>query len=124
MRSGAPTASATCSRSWMCITGRARCSSTNGISTSSRPPTWRVRCLEDRRLAQRREADRVPLTVSPLSNVKLEVVETLEQHPVAKMLEHGLCATVNSDGPAYFGGYVGENLPGVANALQLDEAAL
>jgi adenosine deaminase len=83
-----------------------------------------VRCLEDRRLVARLEADRVPLTVCPFSNVRLKVVETLEQHPLAKMLEHGLCATVNSDDPAYFGGYVGENLAGVADALQLDDAVL
>jgi adenosine deaminase len=83
-----------------------------------------VRCLEDRRLVQRLEADRIPLTLCPFSNVKLRVVETLEQHPLAKMLEHGLCATVNSDDPAYFGGYVGENLAAVAKALQLDDAAL
>jgi len=83
-----------------------------------------VRCLEDRRLVARLEADRVPLTVCPFSNVRLKVVETLEQHPLAKMLEHGLCATVNSDDPAYFGGYVGENLAGVADALQLDDATL
>jgi len=83
-----------------------------------------VRCLEDRRLVARLEADRVPLTVCPFSNVRLKVVETLEQHPLAKMLDHGLCATVNSDDPAYFGGYVGENLAGVADALQLDEPAL
>ena len=83
-----------------------------------------VRCLEDRRLVARLEADRVPLTVCPFSNVRLKVVETLEQHPLAKMLDHGLCATVNSDDPAYFGGYVGENLAGVADALQLDDATL
>ena len=83
-----------------------------------------VRCLEDRRLVQRLEADRTPLTVCPFSNVKLRVVETLEQHPLATMLEHGLCATVNSDDPAYFGGYVGENLAGVAHALKLDDDAL
>jgi adenosine deaminase len=83
-----------------------------------------VRCLEDRALVQRLEADRIPLTVCPFSNVKLRVVDTLEQHPLATMLEHGLCATVNSDDPAYFGGYVGENLAGVADALQLDDAAL
>ena len=83
-----------------------------------------VRCLEDRRLVQRLEADRIPLTVCPFSNVKLRVVDTLEQHPLAKMLEHGLCATVNSDDPAYFGGYVGENLAGVAKALQLDDDAV
>jgi adenosine deaminase len=83
-----------------------------------------VRCLEDRRLVARLEADRIPLTVCPFSNVKLKVVDTLEQHPLAKMLDHGLCATVNSDDPAYFGGYVGENLAGVANALKLDDGAL
>jgi adenosine deaminase len=83
-----------------------------------------VRCLEDRRLVQRLEADRTPLTVCPFSNVKLRVVGTLEQHPLATMLERGLCATVNSDDPAYFGGYVGENLAGVAKALQLDDDTL
>jgi adenosine deaminase len=83
-----------------------------------------VRCLEDRRLVQRLEVDRVPLTVCPFSNVKLRVVDTLEQHPLAKMLELGLRATVNSDDPAYFGGYVGENLKGVAQALHLDDGAL
>lgn len=83
-----------------------------------------VRCLEDRSLVQRLATDRIPLTVCPFSNVKLRVVETLEQHPLQKMLEHGLCATVNSDDPAYFGGYVGENLAGVAEALRLDDATL
>ncbi len=83
-----------------------------------------VRCLEDRRLVQRLEADRTPLTVCPFSNVKLRVVDTLEQHPLATMLDHGLCATVNSDDPAYFGGYVGENLAGVRDALGLGDDAL
>jgi adenosine deaminase len=83
-----------------------------------------VRCLEDRRLVQRLGADRVPLTVCPFSNVRLRVVDTLGKHPLARMLEHGLCATVNSDDPAYFGGYVGENLAGVAEALHLNDGAL
>jgi adenosine deaminase len=83
-----------------------------------------VRCLEDRSLVHRLGADRIPLTVCPFSNVKLRVVDRLEQHPLATMLEHGLCATVNSDDPAYFGGYVGENLAGVARALGLDDGAL
>ena len=83
-----------------------------------------MRCLEDRSLVRRLGADRIPLTVCPFSNVKLRVVDTLEQHPLATMLEHGLCATVNSDDPAYFGGYVGENLAGVAKALQLDDDTL
>jgi len=80
-----------------------------------------VRCLEDRALVRRLETDRIPLTVCPFSNVKLRVVDTLEQHPLATMLDHGLCATVNSDDPAYFGGYVGDNLAAVARALQLDD---
>jgi adenosine deaminase len=80
-----------------------------------------VRCLEDRSLVHRLSADRIPLTVCPFSNVKLRVVDRLDQHPLAKMLEHGLCATVNSDDPAYFGGYVGANLAEVAKALRLDD---
>src|SRR5947209_12057581 len=83
-----------------------------------------VRCLEDRSLVHRLGTDRIPLTVCPFSNVKLRVVDRLEQHPLATMLEHGLCATVNSDDPAYFGGYVGENLAGVAKALGLADDAL
>jgi adenosine deaminase len=83
-----------------------------------------VRCLEDRSLVHRLGADRIPLTVCPFSNVRLRVVDTLEQHPLAKMLDHGLCATVNSDDPAYFGGYVGDNLAGVAEALRLDDNAV
>jgi adenosine deaminase len=83
-----------------------------------------VRCLEDRSLVHRLEADRIPLTVCPFSNVRLRVVDTLEQHPLGRMLEHGLCATVNSDDPAYFGGYVGQNLAGVAQALRLDDDAM
>ena len=83
-----------------------------------------VRCLEDRSLVHRLGTDRIPLTVCPFSNVKLRVVDALEQHPLAKMLERGLCATVNSDDPAYFGGYVGDNLAGVAQALRLDDGAL
>jgi adenosine deaminase len=83
-----------------------------------------VRCLEDDDLVTRLVAEQIPLTVCPFSNVRLRVVDTLEQHPLATMLEHGLCATVNSDDPAYFGGYVGENLAAVADALRLDDDAL
>jgi adenosine deaminase len=76
-----------------------------------------VRSLEDARLVARLRDERTPLTVCPLSNVKLRVVDTLADHPLAQMLEAGLCATVNSDDPAYFGGYVGENFAAVAGAL-------
>jgi adenosine deaminase len=83
-----------------------------------------VRSLEDPRLVARLRDEKIPLTVCPFSNVKLRVVDTLRDHPLARMLELGLHATVNSDDPAYFGGYVGENLAGVAEALGLDEDAL
>jgi len=83
-----------------------------------------VRSLEDPRLVARLRDERIPLTVCPFSNVKLRVVDRLADHPLARMLEAGLCATVNSDDPAYFGGYVGENLDGVAQALDLGTSEL
>ena len=83
-----------------------------------------VRCLEDSDLVRRLESEHMPLTVCPFSNVKLRVVPTLDQHPLGRMLEHGLCATVNSDDPAYFGGYVGENLAASAAALRLGDDAV
>ena len=69
-----------------------------------------VRCLEDPELVQRLAALRMPLTVCPLSNVKLCVFPTLEQHNLKRLLDAGLVVTVNSDDPAYFGGYLNENL--------------
>jgi adenosine deaminase len=69
-----------------------------------------VRCVESPELVRRLAARRVPLTVCPLSNVKLRVFEDLAGHNLPALLEAGLCATVNSDDPAYFGGYVNENL--------------
>jgi adenosine deaminase len=84
-----------------------------------------VRCLEDRRLVHRLGADRVPLTVCPFSNVKLRVVDQLKDHPLPTMLEQGLCVTVNSDDPAYFGGYVADNLAAVLSTCSLgDDAAV
>jgi adenosine deaminase len=83
-----------------------------------------VRCLEDPRLVSRLAADRIPLTVCPLSNVKLRVVDTMAEHPVAKMLDRGLCANINSDDPAYFGGYVGTNLAAATAALALSDDAV
>jgi adenosine deaminase len=68
-----------------------------------------VRCVESPALVQRLAASRMPLTVCPLSNVKLCVFPTLAEHNLKTLLEAGLCATVNSDDPAYFGGYVNEN---------------
>ncbi|GHJ28497.1 adenosine deaminase [Streptomyces hygroscopicus subsp. hygroscopicus] len=83
-----------------------------------------VRCLEDEALVARLVADRIPLTVCPLSNVRLRVVDRLEDHPLPAMLDAGLLVTVNSDDPAYFGGYVGDNYTAVRDALGLDEATL
>ncbi len=83
-----------------------------------------VRCLEDKRLVERLVDEQVPLTVCPLSNVKLRVFRTLEQHNLKAMLDRGLCATVNSDDPAYFGGYVEDNFTAVQSALQLSREDL
>jgi adenine deaminase len=78
-----------------------------------------VRCLEDPALVERLAREQVPLTVCPLSNVKLRVFDTLEQHNLKRLLDAGLCATVNSDDPAYFGGYIGENYLRAQSALDL-----
>lgn len=83
-----------------------------------------VRCLEDPALVVRLRDERIPLTVCPLSNVKLRVVDDLRRHPLGTMLDAGLVATVNSDDPAYFGGYVGDNFAAVAGALRLGDGAL
>jgi len=83
-----------------------------------------VRCLEDAALMARLRDERIPLTVCPLSNVRLRVVDTLADHPLARMLDAGLAATVNSDDPAYFGGYVGDNVARTAEALRLGADAL
>ena len=83
-----------------------------------------VRCLEDASLVARLRQERIPLTVCPLSNVRLCVFETMGEHPLKKMLEAGLMVTVNSDDPAYFGGYINENYLAVQQALDLSEDAL
>jgi len=81
-----------------------------------------VRCLEDPALVERLVEEQIPLTVCPLSNVKLRVFDTLEQHNLKLLLQRGLCATINSDDPAYFGGYIGENYLRTQQALNLDAA--
>jgi adenosine deaminase len=83
-----------------------------------------VRCADDERLVARLVDERIPLTVCPLSNVKLRVFPSLEQHNLKRLLDRGLLVTVNSDDPAYFGGYVGDNLAAVAAALALGQAEL
>jgi len=78
-----------------------------------------VRSLEDKKLVERLVDEQVPLTVCPLSNVKLQLFRSLEQHNLKAMLDQGVCATVNSDDPAYFGGYVEDNFSAVQSALKL-----
>jgi adenosine deaminase len=83
-----------------------------------------VRCLEDPKLVDRLVAEQIPLTVCPLSNVKLRVFDTMRDHNIKAMLERGLKVTINSDDPAYFGGYVLENYIAAAEALNLTEKDL
>lgn len=80
--------------------------------------------LQDAALVTELARRRVPLTVCPLSNAKLRVVEDISAHPLKRMLDLGLFVTVNSDDPAYFGGYVNENYLAVAEALHLSRAQL
>jgi adenosine deaminase len=78
-----------------------------------------VRSIEDERLVARLVQEQIPLTVCPLSNVKLRVFPNLKSHSLKQLLERGLLVTVNSDDPAYFGGYVGDNFQASAVALDL-----
>jgi len=78
-----------------------------------------VRCLEDPMLTARLAMDRVPLTVCPLSNVRLKVVPSMAEHPLRRMMDAGLLVTVNSDDPAYFGGYLADNYIAAAEAVGL-----
>jgi adenosine deaminase len=77
------------------------------------------RALEDEGLVRRLARDRIALTVCPLSNLKLRVVNDMARHPIAEMLDRGLVVTVNSDDPAYFGGYINENFLAVRGSLDL-----
>lgn len=82
------------------------------------------RALEDASLVERLRASKMTLTVCPLSNLKLGGVSDLRNHPLKKMLELGLRATVNSDDPAYFGGYVHDNFIAAVEHLNLDRAQI
>jgi adenine deaminase len=82
------------------------------------------RSLEDPDLIARLARDRMALTVCPLSNLRLCVVDDLRRHPLRHMLDSGLVVTLNSDDPAYFGGYMGENFHAVQSALDLGETEL
>jgi adenosine deaminase len=79
-----------------------------------------IRCVEDAALVEYLVKQQVPLTVCPLSNFKLGVFNHLGQHNIMQMLKLGLCVTVNSDDPAYFGGYIEENFRALYEALGID----
>ena len=81
-----------------------------------------VRCSEDPRLVQRLIEQRIPLTVCPLSNTKLRVFDTMQDHNILALLEQGLNVTVNSDDPAYFGGYLNANFIALHDALGMTKA--
>ncbi|MEU7298959.1 adenosine deaminase [Streptomyces sp. NPDC007189] len=83
-----------------------------------------LRCMEDPALVERLVRERIPLTLCPLSNVRLRAVGTLADHPLPAMLDAGLLCTVNSDDPAYFGGYADDNFDAVRQTLGLTEDRL
>ena len=83
-----------------------------------------VRAMEDPALMERLARERIPLTVCPLSNIKLRVFPSMAKHNLKQLLDMGLCITINSDDPAYFGGYIGENYLEIALALKLTRTEL
>jgi adenosine deaminase len=83
-----------------------------------------VRCLEDPELVRRLAREQIPLTVCPLSNVKLRVFDTMADHNLRRLLDAGLKVTINSDDPAYFGGYINENYIAAGEALGLTDGEL
>ena len=80
-----------------------------------------VRCVDDEILVARLAASRMPLTVCPLSNVRLCVYDSMNQHPILDLLSQGVCVTVNSDDPSYFGGYLCDNFEALAQALGMTQ---
>ena len=80
-----------------------------------------VQCIKDKKLVAELIKSQIPLTVCPLSNIKLKVFKTLKEHNLKKMLDVNLMVMVNSDDPAYFGGYLNQNLIEIQQALNLSE---
>jgi len=78
-----------------------------------------VQCLHDKKLVEKLRKNKIPLTVCPLSNIKLHVFDDLKEHNLKKMLDQKLMVMVNSDDPAYFGGYLNKNLIEIQSALGL-----
>ena len=81
-----------------------------------------VRCLEDPELIHRLVSAQTPLTVCPLSNIRLCLYDRMQQHPILSMLDEGLNVSVNSDDPSYFGGYLMDNFAALEANLGMNEA--
>lgn len=80
-----------------------------------------VRCLDEPELVEDLVKNRMPLTMCPLSNVRLCVFDHMNKHPILELLDRGLCVTVNSDDPAYFGGYLNDNFMALADSLSMTQ---
>jgi len=83
-----------------------------------------VQCIKDESLVEELSKSQIPLTVCPLSNVKLKVFKTLKEHNLKKMLNRNLMVMINSDDPAYFGGYLNKNLIEIQRALRLSKSEM
>lgn len=83
-----------------------------------------VRCLEDPTLVEYLTQHQIPLTVCPLSNVKLCVFPSMQEHCIKQLLDLGLCVSIHSDDPAYFGGYIEDNYQAVQQAFNLDKTQM
>lgn len=83
-----------------------------------------VRCTEDQDLVEKLIIRQIPLTVCPLSNIKLKVFEKMADHNIVALLRRGVCVTINSDDPAYFGGYMTTNFLAVSNAHVMSKAEI
>ena len=80
-----------------------------------------VRCNEDKNLVRYLAKEKIPLTICPLSNIKLRVFENMECHNLKELLNSGICVTINSDDPAYFGGYINDNFLATQKGLNLSK---
>ncbi len=83
-----------------------------------------VHAVDDPELVEYLARTQIPLTMCPLSNLKLKVVESLKDHPLKTLMDYGVVVTVNSDDPAYFGGYVNENYLAISKALELTKGEI
>ena len=83
-----------------------------------------IRCDEDAKLVEFLIEKQIPLTVCPLSNVKLKAVKSMQEHNILKLLRQGVLVTVNSDDPAYFGGYMNENYEAISEHLEVSKEEL